>query len=46
MIYVIGDQQDTHIAQCFKILSLMNAPFTDKLEHVGFGALSNPFIVP
>jgi len=34
MIYVIGDQQDTHIAQCFKILSLMNAPFTDKLvEH-------------
>ena len=37
MIYVIGDQQDLHVAQFFKILSLMEMPFADKLEHVNFG---------
>jgi len=37
MIYVIGDQQDLHVAQLFKILSLMDEPFTDRLEHVNFG---------
>lgn len=37
MIYVVGDQQDLHFAQCFKILSLLDVPFADRLEHVSFG---------
>ncbi|KAJ6532922.1 arginyl-tRNA synthetase [Mycena vulgaris] len=37
MIYVVGDQQDLHCAQLFKILELMGAPFADRLEHVNFG---------
>lgn len=40
MIYVIGDQQDLHVAQFFKILSLMELPFADKLEHVNFGRVN------
>lgn len=40
MIYVIGDQQDLHVAQFFKILSLMEMPFADKLEHVNFGRVN------
>ncbi|KAJ3858545.1 arginyl-tRNA synthetase [Lentinula novae-zelandiae] len=39
MIYVIGDQQDLHVSQFFKALSLMGEPFTDKLEHVNFGKI-------
>ncbi|KAJ3712407.1 arginyl-tRNA synthetase [Lentinula raphanica] len=39
MIYVIGDQQDLHVNQFFKALSLMGEPFTDKLEHVTFGKI-------
>ncbi|KAG6841007.1 hypothetical protein C0991_002637, partial [Blastosporella zonata] len=39
MIYVVGDQQDLHVAQFFKILSLMEAPFVDRLEHVNFGKI-------
>ena len=37
MLYVVGDQQDLHVAQFFKILSLMKAPFADTLEHINFG---------
>ncbi|KAJ6482894.1 arginyl-tRNA synthetase [Mycena vitilis] len=37
MIYVVGDQQDLHCAQLFKILKLMDAPFADNLEHINFG---------
>lgn len=37
MIYVVGDQQDLHVAQFFKILALMHVPFADRLEHVNFG---------
>jgi arginyl-tRNA synthetase len=37
MIYVVGDQQDMHVAQLFKILELMGAPFASRLEHVNFG---------
>ena len=37
MIYVVGDQQELHVAQFFKILSLMEEPFVDTLEHVSFG---------
>lgn len=40
MIYVIGDQQDLHVAQFFKILSLMEVPFSDRLEHVNFGRVN------
>lgn len=36
-IYVIGDQQELHVAQFFKIVSLLHAPFADRLEHVSFG---------
>ncbi|KAG8992354.1 hypothetical protein FRB90_001038 [Tulasnella sp. 427] len=40
MLYVAGDQQDVHFAQCFKVLSLLDTcPFypSEKLEHVNFG---------
>jgi arginyl-tRNA synthetase len=37
MLYVVGDQQDLHVAQFFKILSLMDAPFAEHLEHINFG---------
>jgi arginyl-tRNA synthetase len=40
MLYVIGDQQDLHTAQFFKILSLMGAPFADTLTHVNFGRVN------
>ncbi|RDB20230.1 Arginine--tRNA ligase, cytoplasmic [Hypsizygus marmoreus] len=40
MIYVIGDQQDLHVAQFFKILSLMEVPFASQLEHVNFGRVN------
>jgi arginyl-tRNA synthetase len=39
MIYVIGDQQDMHVAQFFKILGLMDMPFAGTLEHVNFGKI-------
>ncbi|KAJ7146096.1 hypothetical protein C8R44DRAFT_723937 [Mycena epipterygia] len=39
-IYVIGDQQDLHVAQLFKIVSLLRAPFADRLEHVTFGRVN------
>ncbi|KAJ3810983.1 arginyl-tRNA synthetase [Lentinula lateritia] len=39
MIYVIGDQQDLHVRQFFKALSLMEEPFADELEHVNFGKI-------
>ncbi|KAJ7668125.1 arginyl-tRNA synthetase [Mycena rosella] len=37
MIYVVGDQQDLHCAQLFKILELLDAPFAGRLEHINFG---------
>ncbi|TDL16729.1 arginyl-tRNA synthetase [Rickenella mellea] len=37
MIYVVGDQQTFYMAQVFKILSLLNFPAADRLEHVSFG---------
>ncbi|OBZ72384.1 Arginine--tRNA ligase, cytoplasmic [Grifola frondosa] len=40
MIYVVGDQQDLHVAQFFKIISLMDAPFANTLEHVNFGRVN------
>ncbi|KZT05980.1 arginyl-tRNA synthetase [Laetiporus sulphureus 93-53] len=40
MIYVVGDQQDLHVAQFFKIVSLMRAPFADMVEHVNFGRVN------
>ena len=39
MIYVVGDQQDLHLAQFFKILELMGEPFAvtlGVLEQVKF----------
>ncbi|KAJ7214087.1 arginyl-tRNA synthetase [Mycena pura] len=37
MIYVVGDEQDLHCAQFFKILELMDAPFVNRLQHINFG---------
>lgn len=37
MIYVVSSQQDLHLAQFFKILSLMEFPWAAKLEHVNYG---------
>ncbi|KAI6806657.1 arginyl-tRNA synthetase, partial [Hortaea werneckii] len=45
MIYVIASQQDVHVAQFFKILSLMGPPYKDaveKCEHVTFGMVKDP----
>lgn len=39
MIYVVGDQQDLHVAQFFKVLSLLEAPWANQLEHVSFGKI-------
>ncbi|EPQ60480.1 arginyl-tRNA synthetase [Gloeophyllum trabeum ATCC 11539] len=40
MIYVVGNQQEAHVAQFFRILSLLDAPFADRLEHVSFGKVN------
>ncbi|KAJ7479670.1 arginyl-tRNA synthetase [Mycena latifolia] len=37
MIYVVGDQQDLHCAQLFKILEFLGAPFAGRLQHINFG---------
>lgn len=45
MIYVIASQQDVHVAQFFKILSLMGPPYDDavaKCEHITFGMVKDP----
>ncbi|WPH04928.1 glycosyltransferase family 90 protein [Acrodontium crateriforme] len=45
MIYVIASQQDVHVAQFFKILELMGAPYSEavaKCEHITFGMVKDP----
>ncbi|CCG81405.1 Mitochondrial and cytoplasmic arginine-tRNA ligase Rrs1/Mrs1 [Taphrina deformans PYCC 5710] len=37
MIYVVAAQQDLHLAQLFKILSLMDYEWADRCTHVNFG---------
>jgi arginyl-tRNA synthetase len=37
MIYVVACQQDLHLKQLFKILSLMELPWAPTLEHVNYG---------
>ncbi|KDQ09621.1 hypothetical protein BOTBODRAFT_164596 [Botryobasidium botryosum FD-172 SS1] len=37
MIYVVASQQDLHLAQFFKVLSLLEYPWASTLEHVNFG---------
>ncbi|KAH8817798.1 arginyl-tRNA synthetase [Flagelloscypha sp. PMI_526] len=37
MIYVVGDQQNLHCGQFFKILELMGKPFASHLQHTNFG---------
>jgi arginyl-tRNA synthetase len=37
LIYVIATQQDLHVAQFFKIVSLMGFEWADRLEHVNYG---------
>jgi len=37
MIYVISSQQDLHVAQFFKVLSLMGFEWAQRLEHVNYG---------
>lgn len=40
MIYVVGDQQDMHCTQLFKILSLMGYSFAQQLQHINFGRVN------
>ncbi|SMQ49256.1 unnamed protein product [Zymoseptoria tritici ST99CH_3D1] len=45
MIYVIASQQDVHVKQFFKILSLMGPPYSDivaKCQHISFGMVKDP----
>lgn len=45
MIYVIASQQDVHVEQFFKILSLMGEPYKDivaKCKHISFGMVKDP----
>lgn len=45
MIYVIASQQDVHVEQFFKILSLMGAPYDDivsRCKHISFGMVKDP----
>lgn len=37
MIYVVASQQDLHLAQFFKVLSLLEYPWADRLQHINFG---------
>ena len=37
MIYVIASEQDLHMKQLFKILSLMKFEWADRLEHINYG---------
>ncbi|KAJ7178691.1 hypothetical protein C8R43DRAFT_974133 [Mycena crocata] len=37
MIYVVSSQQDLHLQQFFKILSLMEFPWAESLQHVNYG---------
>jgi arginyl-tRNA synthetase len=37
MIYVVASQQDLHLAQFFKVLSLLEYPFASSLQHINFG---------
>ncbi|KDQ54337.1 hypothetical protein JAAARDRAFT_38498 [Jaapia argillacea MUCL 33604] len=37
MIYVVSSQQDLHLSQFFKILSLLSLPWASTLEHVNYG---------
>ncbi|KAG2063535.1 hypothetical protein BDR04DRAFT_388289 [Suillus decipiens] len=39
MIYVVASQQDLHLSQFFKMLSLMEFPWADLLEHVDYGSV-------
>lgn len=40
MIYVVASQQDLHMAQFFKILTLMNYDWASRLEHINFGMVT------
>ncbi|KAG1763558.1 hypothetical protein EDD22DRAFT_765666, partial [Suillus occidentalis] len=37
MFYVVASQQDLHLSQFFKMLSLMEFPWVGRLEHVSYG---------
>ncbi len=37
MIYVVASQQDLHVAQFFKILSLLEYSWAERLQHVNYG---------
>jgi arginyl-tRNA synthetase len=37
LIYVVSSQQDLHLSQFFKILSLLSFPWAPTLEHVNYG---------
>lgn len=40
MIYVVSSQQDLHLAQFFKILSLMNFEWASRMEHINYGMVT------
>jgi len=40
MIYVVASQQDLHMAQFFKILTLMDYAWASRLEHINFGMVT------
>ncbi|KAI5837490.1 hypothetical protein DFP73DRAFT_568248 [Morchella snyderi] len=37
MIYVVASQQDLHLQQLFKILSLLEFEWADRVQHINFG---------
>ncbi|KAH0612443.1 uncharacterized protein H6S33_010495 [Morchella sextelata] len=37
MIYVVASQQDLHLQQLFKILSLLGFDWADRVQHINFG---------
>jgi arginyl-tRNA synthetase len=40
MIYVVSSQQDLHLAQFFKILSLMDFDWASRMEHINYGMVT------
>ena len=40
MIYVVSSAQDLHLAQFFKVLELMEFPWSKDLVHINYGLVS------
>jgi len=42
LIYIVGNEQDYHFKVLFKILNLLNYPFSKHLQHLSYGMVTLP----